>query len=44
MPKLSERRSKSLTAPSWLWGSIVELVGIHEAAYLDHCRRLLSAA
>jgi uncharacterized protein (DUF2252 family) len=41
---LREKRSKSLDAPSWLWSSIVELVGIHEAAYLDHCRRLLAAA
>jgi uncharacterized protein (DUF2252 family) len=41
---LSERRSKTLDAPSWLWSSIVDLVGIHEASYLEHCRRLLSAA
>jgi uncharacterized protein (DUF2252 family) len=41
---LSERRSKTLDAPSWLWSSIVELVGIHEASYLEHCRKLLSAA
>jgi uncharacterized protein (DUF2252 family) len=41
---LSERRSKTLEAPSWLWSSIVELVGIHEASYLEHCRKLLSAA
>jgi uncharacterized protein (DUF2252 family) len=44
LKQLAERRSKSLEAPSWLWSSIVELVGIHEAAYLDHCRRLLAAA
>jgi uncharacterized protein (DUF2252 family) len=41
---LSERRSKTLDAPSWLWSSIVDLIGIHEASYLEHCRRLLSAA
>jgi uncharacterized protein (DUF2252 family) len=41
---LQERRSKTLDAPSWLWRSIVELVGIHEAAYLDHCRRLMVKA
>lgn len=40
---LSNRRSKTLDAPSWLWGSIVELVGIHEAAYLEHCRKMLAA-
>jgi len=26
-------------APFWLWTSIVDLVGAHERAYLDHCRR-----
>lgn len=41
---LGEKRSKSLDAPSWLWSSIVDLVGIHEASYLEHCRRLLAAA
>lgn len=28
-----------LEAPSWLWSSVVELVGTHERAYLEHCRR-----
>jgi uncharacterized protein (DUF2252 family) len=28
-----------LEAPSWLWSSVVELVGVHERAYLEHCRR-----
>jgi uncharacterized protein (DUF2252 family) len=28
-----------LDAPSWLWSSVVELLAIHEAAYLHHCRR-----
>ena len=41
---LGERRSKTLDAPSWLWSSIVDLVGIHEASYLEHCRRLMVAA
>ena len=41
---LTERRSKTLDAPSWLWSSIVDLVGIHEAGYLEHCRRLMVAA
>ena len=30
--------SSALDAPSWLWSSVVELLGLHEAAYLDHCR------
>jgi uncharacterized protein (DUF2252 family) len=36
---LQRNRSKSLDAPSWLWDSVVDLVGAHEAAYLNHCRR-----
>lgn len=31
--------TRSLDAPSWLWSSVVELVGVHEKAYLEHCRR-----
>lgn len=27
-----------LSAPAWLWDSVVDLVGLHEAAYLEHCR------
>jgi uncharacterized protein (DUF2252 family) len=37
--ELDRRRSDTLDAPSWLWSSVVELVGTHEAAYLEHCRR-----
>jgi uncharacterized protein (DUF2252 family) len=36
---LQRNRSKSLDAPSWLWNAVVDLVGAHEAAYLQHCRR-----
>jgi uncharacterized protein (DUF2252 family) len=36
---LNRSRPADLDAPSWLWSSVVELVGIHESAYLDHCRR-----
>ncbi len=36
---LTSRHSKDLSAPSWLWSSIVDLVADHEAAYLEHCRR-----
>ncbi len=39
LAELSQHRSKSLDAPGWLWRSVVELVGVHEAAYLEHCRR-----
>lgn len=36
---LQLNRSKDLNAPSWLWTSVVQLVGSHEQGYLDHCRR-----
>ena len=36
---LSKNHKGSLEAPSWLWASVVELLGLHEAAYLNHCRR-----
>ena len=35
---LKQRSSKRLDAPSWLWSSVVDLAGIHEVAYLEHCR------
>jgi uncharacterized protein (DUF2252 family) len=36
---LAKAHTAKLDAPSWLWSSVVELLSIHEAAYLDHCRR-----
>jgi uncharacterized protein (DUF2252 family) len=36
---LQQHRSAGLDAPPWLWTSVVDLVGAHERAYLDHCRR-----
>jgi uncharacterized protein (DUF2252 family) len=36
---LAKNHKASLDAPSWLWVSVVELLGLHEVAYLDHCRR-----
>ena len=36
--QLSQRRSKTFAAPSWLWSSIVDLVAYHERGYLEHCR------
>ena len=38
--ELARARTTNLDAPSWLWSSVVELVSTHEAAYLDHCRRV----
>lgn len=37
--ELSKSSMRSMDAPSWLWSSVVALVGVHERAYLDHCRR-----
>lgn len=37
-------RGGGLDAPSWLWASVVELMSIHEAAYLEHCRRYVLQA
>ena len=39
--ELARARTATLDAPSWLWSSIVELASTHEAAYLDHCRRVI---
>lgn len=36
---LTKNQKAALDAPSWLWASVVELIALHEAAYLDHCRR-----
>jgi uncharacterized protein (DUF2252 family) len=41
---LAKNHEASLEAPSWFWTSVVELLGLHEAAYLDHCRRFALAA
>jgi uncharacterized protein (DUF2252 family) len=43
LSNLSQKHSKSLDAPSWLWSSVVELLSLHEAAYLEHCRRFAIA-
>jgi uncharacterized protein (DUF2252 family) len=44
--ELIARHSKDLEAPHWLWTALLELISIHERAYLEHCRRyaLTSAA
>jgi len=35
---LARARTATLDAPSWLWTSVVDLIGVHERAYLEHCR------
>ncbi len=37
--ELRRAHQKAIDAPSWLWSSVVELVGSHEVAYLEHCRQ-----
>ncbi|HEX5263784.1 MAG TPA: hypothetical protein VFW13_09665, partial [Phenylobacterium sp.] len=36
---LAKAGTSTLDAPAWLWSNVVELIGTHEAAYLEHCRR-----
>jgi uncharacterized protein (DUF2252 family) len=42
--ELERYRSTTLDAPSWLWSSVVALIGTHEIAYLEHCRRYANQA
>ncbi|MES1184411.1 MAG: DUF2252 family protein [Myxococcales bacterium] len=42
--QLQNASGRWLEAPSWLWSSVVELVGVHERAYLEHCRRVALGA
>jgi uncharacterized protein (DUF2252 family) len=37
--ELKRASSRKLDAPSWLWSSVVELIGLHEQAYLQFCLR-----
>jgi uncharacterized protein (DUF2252 family) len=37
--ELERNRTTTLEAPSWLWSAVVSLIGSHEVAYLEHCRR-----
>lgn len=30
--------AQNMRAPSWLWAAVVDLVALHEGAYLEHCR------
>ncbi|MEP6862180.1 MAG: DUF2252 family protein [Deltaproteobacteria bacterium] len=36
--EMHTHRSKNIEAPLWLWSALVDLVGVHERAYLEHCR------
>ncbi|MFZ6654060.1 DUF2252 family protein [Undibacterium sp. TJN19] len=35
------RNPSTKGTPSWLWKCVVELAALHEAAYLEHCRRYI---
>ena len=35
---LAAGHGHTLDAPLWLWRAVVDLVALHEAAYLEHCR------
>ena len=37
--ELKNRHHKGLDAPRWLWSGVLDLAALHEAAYLEHCRR-----
>jgi uncharacterized protein (DUF2252 family) len=41
--ELARAHTATLDAPTWLWSSIVDLLAVHEAAYLEHCRRFALA-
>ena len=37
--EVKSRHSKGLDAPRWRWSGVLDLAALHEAAYLEHCRR-----
>jgi uncharacterized protein (DUF2252 family) len=37
--ELERHRPKKTGVPSWLWSSVIELQVLHEAEYLEHCRK-----
>lgn len=39
--ELKGRNRKGLDAPRWLWSGVLDLSALHEAAYLEHCRRYI---
>ena len=40
---LARARKKHANAPSWLWSSVIDLLSIHDKAYLEHCRQFALA-
>jgi uncharacterized protein (DUF2252 family) len=39
LKELKKTRTEDLDAPNWLWRGVVDLLAVHEKAYLEHCRR-----
>ena len=37
--ELHSRHPPDIAAPTWLWGTVLQLLVRHEEAYLQHCRR-----
>jgi uncharacterized protein (DUF2252 family) len=42
--RFARQQDSALDAPSWLWRAVVDLAGLHETAYLEHCRRYALSA
>ena len=38
--ELLRHTADNTSIPMWLWASVIDLMGIHEAAYLQHCREI----
>ena len=38
LAEFRKENAKHLEAPAWLWAAVVDLVALHEGAYLEHCR------
>ncbi len=44
LTELRRNPASNVEAPSWLWLGVVDMLGKHERAYLEHCRRFATAA
>jgi uncharacterized protein (DUF2252 family) len=44
LAELRRELASRTSAPAWLWAAVVDLVALHEGAYLEHCREHLPAA
>ena len=42
LTELRRGPTSSPGAPTWLWRNVVDLLAIHDSAYLEHCRRVAS--